>query len=233
MDFPQGWEQKGKIISKEFKLATYQKALNFVLAVGSIAEELNHHPDILINYKNVTVNCWTHTTNNVSEKDVELAEEINGIFIFWEELAKATNLRPSIALANEWVFAFERFTNSLEKLALKLQTQTFAVEVEQIVRHTILAVLEDEKWINKVLKKDFSFSLTKKEVLDFKTSDDFKAGFLVVTKEIKQFFTTLPESEIYTQFFSDWGQFYTVEQMFEHAIVHVDRHRRQIDNLIK
>ncbi|ESU28360.1 hypothetical protein FLJC2902T_17110 [Flavobacterium limnosediminis JC2902] len=29
---------------------------------------------------------------------------------------------------------------------------------------------------------------------------------------------------------TSWGQFYDIEQLFEHAIVHILRHRRQIEN---
>jgi len=41
--------------------------------VGELAESENHHPDIRIDYRRVTLRWWTHTAGGVTDRDAELA----------------------------------------------------------------------------------------------------------------------------------------------------------------
>lgn len=43
----------------------------------------------------------------------------------------------------------------------------------------------------------------------------------------------LEELENSKKISTNWGQQYDIEQLFEHAIVHILRHRRQIENILK
>jgi 4a-hydroxytetrahydrobiopterin dehydratase len=62
------------------KLTTFHDALDWVHKVGLLAEELNHHPDIDIRWKNVTVTTCTHDAHNqVTKFDVRLAQRINDL----------------------------------------------------------------------------------------------------------------------------------------------------------
>ncbi|HNR31180.1 MAG TPA: 4a-hydroxytetrahydrobiopterin dehydratase [Candidatus Hydrogenedentes bacterium] len=56
-------------IEKRFKFPDFAGALAFTNAVGAIAEEQNHHPDILLAWGNVTVTVWTHKINGLTESD--------------------------------------------------------------------------------------------------------------------------------------------------------------------
>lgn len=44
-----------------------------------IAEKMNHHPDIEINYNKVKVTLSTHDEGGVTEKDFDLARKIESI----------------------------------------------------------------------------------------------------------------------------------------------------------
>lgn len=74
-----GWEQKGNEISKRFGLKNFVESVGFVNKVAILAEKADHHPDILIRYKNVTLTLSTHSEGGLTEKDFNLAREIEGL----------------------------------------------------------------------------------------------------------------------------------------------------------
>lgn len=76
------WEkfEKGTKIRKDFEFENFKEAISFVNKVGDLAEEANHHPDILIHdYKKVTIMLTTHDEKAVTQKDFKLAEKIDEI----------------------------------------------------------------------------------------------------------------------------------------------------------
>jgi 4a-hydroxytetrahydrobiopterin dehydratase len=74
-----GWERKGNEIEKVFKLRDFEEAVGFVNKVAVLAEKADHHPDILIQYKNVILTLSTHSKGGLTEKDFGLAKEIEGL----------------------------------------------------------------------------------------------------------------------------------------------------------
>jgi len=45
--------------------------------IGDLAEEADHHPDILIRYNRVTLFLSTHSAGGITETDFQLAEQID------------------------------------------------------------------------------------------------------------------------------------------------------------
>ena len=74
-DLP-GWSVKDGAITKTFKHESFAEAIVFVNAVAHLAELANHHPDIDIRYTNVTLSLVTHDQGGITDKDVNLAREI-------------------------------------------------------------------------------------------------------------------------------------------------------------
>lgn len=56
-------------LTKTFKFSDFREALAFTNKVGAIAEEQNHHPDILTAWGKVTVTIWTHKIDGLTESD--------------------------------------------------------------------------------------------------------------------------------------------------------------------
>lgn len=77
-----GWEllEDVKSISRKFTFESFREAIKFVSLVAGLAEEEDHHPDILINYKRVTFTLTTHAIGGLSENDFILAAKINNLF---------------------------------------------------------------------------------------------------------------------------------------------------------
>lgn len=74
-----GWEREGDEIVRTFDCGSFPKALEFVNALGARAEAANHHPDIDIRWKNVTLRLSTHDAGGLTQKDLDLAKEINAL----------------------------------------------------------------------------------------------------------------------------------------------------------
>jgi len=70
---PEGWAEIEGALERTFELETFVDAIAFVNRVAELAEAENHHPDIRIDYRNVTLRWWTHSAGGITDRDVELA----------------------------------------------------------------------------------------------------------------------------------------------------------------
>ena len=66
-------------IAKSFDFPDFVSGLKFVNAIGAIAEEQGHHPDIVLRWGSVTVTIWTHKIDGLTESDFILAAKIDKI----------------------------------------------------------------------------------------------------------------------------------------------------------
>jgi len=67
-------------LEREFIFKNFREALAFTNKLGEIAEEEDHHPDILLSYGKVKVTLWTHKINGLSENDFILAAKYDNLF---------------------------------------------------------------------------------------------------------------------------------------------------------
>ena len=70
------WTQEGNQIVKQYKFKNFVESMGFVTKVAILAESVDHHPDILIEYSKVTITLSTHSEGGLTEKDFNLASEI-------------------------------------------------------------------------------------------------------------------------------------------------------------
>jgi 4a-hydroxytetrahydrobiopterin dehydratase len=64
-----GWTLEGDAIKKQFTFAGFPEAIAFVNRLVPEAEAADHHPDILVNYKRVTLTYSTHDEGGLTDKD--------------------------------------------------------------------------------------------------------------------------------------------------------------------
>jgi 4a-hydroxytetrahydrobiopterin dehydratase len=74
-----GWERQGDAIRKRFDRGDFKGAVGFVNALTPVAEEMNHHPDLAISWKDVEVAITTHSEGGLTENDFELARRIDEV----------------------------------------------------------------------------------------------------------------------------------------------------------
>lgn len=74
------WRQSGDAIAREFKLADFVAAVEFIDRVAAIAEELGHHPDILLHgWNKVRFTLSTHSAGGLTQSDFDLAARIDTV----------------------------------------------------------------------------------------------------------------------------------------------------------
>ena len=73
MSSPSGWEEVDGALQREFELPSFAEAIAFVNRVADLAEAENHHPDISVSYKRVTLRWTTHSEGGITERDRDLA----------------------------------------------------------------------------------------------------------------------------------------------------------------
>jgi 4a-hydroxytetrahydrobiopterin dehydratase len=74
-----GWTGDPESITRTAQLASFPDAIAVVDRVAVVAEEMDHHPDIDIRWRNLTFRCATHSAGGVTGLDIELARRIDEI----------------------------------------------------------------------------------------------------------------------------------------------------------
>jgi 4a-hydroxytetrahydrobiopterin dehydratase len=73
------WGEQDDALVREFELPTFPAAIEFVDRLAELAESEDHHPDIDIRYRRVTVRWTTHSAGGITEKDREMAERTSAL----------------------------------------------------------------------------------------------------------------------------------------------------------
>jgi 4a-hydroxytetrahydrobiopterin dehydratase len=67
------WPEVDDALERTFEFDSFAEAIAFVNRVAELAEAENHHPDIAVSYKRVTLRWTTHSAGGVTDRDRELA----------------------------------------------------------------------------------------------------------------------------------------------------------------
>ena len=78
-DLDNGWELKDGKIAKSFQFTSFMGAIEFVNEIARIAERLDHHPIITINWKTVKISLKSFDIDAITKRDIGLAEEIEKV----------------------------------------------------------------------------------------------------------------------------------------------------------
>lgn len=73
------WTLKDNFIERVIKFDSFQDALEMMLTIGKVCDEMNHHPDWTNVYDKLTIKLTTHDSNSVTMKDIELALKIDDL----------------------------------------------------------------------------------------------------------------------------------------------------------
>lgn len=75
-----GWTFINNGIEKKFQFKNFSEALGFIVQVGVLAEKANHHPELFNVYNKVNIRLTTHDANGLTDKDFDLATNIDKLF---------------------------------------------------------------------------------------------------------------------------------------------------------
>jgi 4a-hydroxytetrahydrobiopterin dehydratase len=71
-----GWHRVQNTIAKTAKFESFAEAVSFVVRLAFEAEQADHHPDLALHYRELTISYWTHTAGGVTQKDLDGAAMI-------------------------------------------------------------------------------------------------------------------------------------------------------------
>ncbi|HSH21852.1 MAG TPA: 4a-hydroxytetrahydrobiopterin dehydratase [Candidatus Caenarcaniphilales bacterium] len=73
------WQLADDRLVRQLHFPDFAAALAFVNLVAGTADELDHHPDVAIQWGDLTLKLWTHAAGGVTRRDLRLAMEIEAL----------------------------------------------------------------------------------------------------------------------------------------------------------
>jgi 4a-hydroxytetrahydrobiopterin dehydratase len=73
------WDEVEGALERTYELPSFAEAIAFVNRIAELAEAENHHPDIAVSYRKVTLRWTTHSAGGITDRDRELAERSDAV----------------------------------------------------------------------------------------------------------------------------------------------------------
>jgi 4a-hydroxytetrahydrobiopterin dehydratase len=74
------WRREGEALVRDWRFADFRAAIAFVERVAEVAEDSNHHPDILVHgWNKVRLTLSTHSEGGVTAADLALAQRLDAL----------------------------------------------------------------------------------------------------------------------------------------------------------
>ncbi|HEX8835060.1 MAG TPA: 4a-hydroxytetrahydrobiopterin dehydratase [Abditibacteriaceae bacterium] len=74
------WSVENESLVRTFEFTDFAHSMIFVGRVADLAESADHHPDIDIRYNKVKLVLSTHSAGGLTQKDIDLATQIEHIY---------------------------------------------------------------------------------------------------------------------------------------------------------
>ena len=73
------WEVQNSRLKRNFNFSNFIEAFGFITKVAMLSEIMNHHPEWSNVYSKVTIELTTHDLGGLTNRDVQLAKEIDDL----------------------------------------------------------------------------------------------------------------------------------------------------------
>jgi 4a-hydroxytetrahydrobiopterin dehydratase len=108
------WEEVDDKLIRVYTFPTYKDSIDFVNMVADIAQEQNHHPEMVIGVDTVKVIMFDHEEGGVSDRCREFADAVDDMMEKEEDMGEASRS-----------FAFTRKKRLFPKSAMKANPNRF------------------------------------------------------------------------------------------------------------
>lgn len=71
------YDKEEKYIKREINTSNFKETMLIINLIAGISESHFHHPDVEFGYKKIILKLKTHSENAVTEKDINLAKDID------------------------------------------------------------------------------------------------------------------------------------------------------------
>ena len=73
------WREVDGALERTFELPSFTQAIAFVNRIAELAEAENHHPEITVAHRKVTLRWTTHSAGAITDRDRALAEQSDAL----------------------------------------------------------------------------------------------------------------------------------------------------------
>ncbi len=73
------WRVQNEALVRECRFPSYLAGADFTLAVAKASEAMNHHPDLHLGWRKVSITLTTHDAGGITTLDFALAEQIEAL----------------------------------------------------------------------------------------------------------------------------------------------------------
>lgn len=80
------YSETDQSISQDLTFKDFTQAWEFMQKVAVLAEQANHHPDWSNSYNKVSISLTTHSKKQLTQKDITLAKQIDGLINYKKQL---------------------------------------------------------------------------------------------------------------------------------------------------
>jgi len=74
------WQGDAAGIVRRIELPSFRAAIDAIVAIADVAEEMDHHPDVDLRWRTIRVALVSHSAGGVTELDFELARRVDALF---------------------------------------------------------------------------------------------------------------------------------------------------------
>lgn len=78
-DLSPGWSGSPAGLLRVVEFADFPTAVRFIDEIVAVCEERNHHPNLALAWREVTVKLVTHSAGGVTANDVDLAQYLDTV----------------------------------------------------------------------------------------------------------------------------------------------------------
>ncbi len=79
MAYPDGWTEVDGRLMREFSFENFLQAKAFIDEVSLLCEEQQHHAELHFGWGYAVVETYSHDTESITQRDVNLATAINAL----------------------------------------------------------------------------------------------------------------------------------------------------------
>jgi 4a-hydroxytetrahydrobiopterin dehydratase len=73
------WERHGDMLVRSWQFPSFRRAIEFVNQAAAVIDKADHHPDLIVSYRNVRIEMSTHDAGGLTDLDFVVAAQINDV----------------------------------------------------------------------------------------------------------------------------------------------------------
>jgi len=229
------WRVVGGAFERDVTLEDAFAAHDLAARLAFVADKAGVHPRFVLGSGTLQVRSDVRSKPEPSEAEAQFVEKAEALLERRQKLLLDRNPRPARALIRLWLEAQDLLEAELHKLRPEDLPRPVRPGVEvfvfdEIAKHPVAAGFSYLAWIRGSLGlPDTNPPYTRDHLLGLATLEEVFEAFAALRLDLEATVAGIPEGMMERRaFLSRWGGVFDVDQMLEHAVMHLHRHRLQL-----